>query len=50
MTPDERRAVAIARTRAREDAAREEATKALKAKQAKLRAITKALGTLPKGK
>lgn len=50
MTPADRISAARARTKAREDAEREERTRALKAKQTKLRALTKALGVLQKGK
>ena len=50
MTPAERRAAAQARTRAQETAERDAAQKALKSKQARLRKLTAALGTLPKGK
>ena len=47
MTPAERKAIAQARTRAREEAEREEAKAALKSKQAKLREQTARDGKLP---
>jgi hypothetical protein len=46
--PDDRRAQARARTLAAEAEERAAAKKALKSKQAKLRKLTRALGTLPK--
>lgn len=50
MTPEDRKAAAMARTKAREDAERQERAAALKAKQAKLREQTKRDSKMPKGK
>lgn len=50
MTPEQRKATAQARTKAREDEAREQAKTALQRKQAKLRATTKRDSAMPRGK
>ncbi len=50
LTPDERIAAAQARAQQREAEERDALQKALKAKQAKLRKLTRALGQMPRSK